>query len=66
MDEDVRLRCPSPGDEPGHRRGARADPRPFRRDEPATGEDGPTMTTTLIPLAAAALVVANILPTGIG
>jgi hypothetical protein len=26
----------------------------------------PTMTTTLIALAAAALVVANILPTGIG
>jgi hypothetical protein len=30
------------------------------------GEDGPTMTTTLIALAAAALVVAGILPTGIG
>ena len=30
------------------------------------GEDGTTMTTTLIALAAAALLVANILPTGIG
>ena len=69
--EDVRPRCPSHGDEPGHRRGARSDPRPSRRDEPVhrtrqPGEDGPTMTTTLLALAAAALVVAGILPTGIG